>query len=102
MGSGWFTDYKMRQGNYNPSREKWLTMTLAEQMGNIGSEVDRIISWKKKGIHEYMNNAFYRAIELLDLTINDKRWSGAKLKETCRLKEVLCDSFYGGKEYSTR
>jgi len=81
--------------------DRWHELTLAEQLGNIGSDVDRIISWRKKGNEEYATNAFYRALDLLDLTISDKRWYGPKLKELCRLREVLCDSFLGAKNYKT-
>lgn len=80
---------------------KWYGMTLPEQLGNVGSEVDRIISWKKKNNQEFSVNAFYRALELLDFTISDKRWHGPKLKELTRLREVLCDSFFGGELYNT-
>lgn len=80
---------------------RWHRMSLAEQLGNIGSDVDRIISWQKKRNKNYAKNAFCRALELLDLTINDKRWHGPKLKELCRLREVLCDSFLGGELYNT-
>ena len=80
---------------------KWFQMTLAFQLANVGSEVDRIISWRKKNNEKYAENAFYRALDLLDLTISDKRWYGPKLKELCRLREVLCDSYLGGKEYRT-
>ena len=81
--------------------ERWFKMTLFEQLGNVGSDVDRIISWRKKGDEEKATNAFYRAIELLDLTKKDKRWYGPKLKEICRAREILCDAFYGAKEYNT-
>ena len=80
---------------------KWHQMSLAEQLGNVGSDVDRIISWRKKKNEDYAKNAFYRALDLLDLTISDKRWYGPKLKELCRLREVLCDSFFGGELYNT-
>jgi len=80
---------------------KWFKLSLAEQLGNIGSEVDRIISWKKKGNIIYAEKAFFRAVELLALTTSDKRWYGPRLKELCRLKEVLCDSFLGGELYNT-
>ena len=80
---------------------KWYELTLEEQLGNIGSDVDRIISWRKKGNENYATNAFYRALDLLDLTMSDKRWHGPKLKEICRLREVLCDSFFGGELYNT-
>ena len=80
---------------------RWYELNLPEQLGNVGSDVDRIISWRKKDNEEHATNAFYRALDLLDLTISDKRWHGPKLKELCRLREVLCDSFFGGHEYNT-
>ena len=80
---------------------KWFEMSLAEQLANVGSDVDRIISWRKKSNEKYAENAFYRALDLLDITISDKRWHGPKLKELCRLREVLCDSYLGGKLYNT-
>ncbi len=80
---------------------KWFEMTLAWQLANVGSEVDRVISWRKKNNEKYAENSFYRALDLLDLTISDKRWHGPKLRELCRIREVLCDSFLGGEEYST-
>ena len=85
----------------NLAKGRWFELTLAEQLGNIGSDVDRIISWQKKGNEEYAREAFYRALDLLDLTISDKRWYGPKLKELTRLREVLCDSFLGGNLYNT-
>ena len=80
---------------------KWYEMTLPEQLGNVGSDVDRIISWRKKENEEYATEAFYRTLDLLDLTISDKRWHGPKLRELCRVREVLCDSFFGGELYNT-
>jgi hypothetical protein len=70
-----------------------------EQMGNIGSEVDRAISWKQKKKEELSTNAFHRSLELLDLTIGDPRWRGPKLKELTRVRELLCDVFVGENEY---
>ena len=85
----------------NMASGKWFEMTLAEQLANVGSDVDRLISWRKKSNEKYAENAFYRALDLLDLTISDKRWHGPKLKELCRLREVLCDSYLGGELYNT-
>ena len=45
-------------------------------------------------------NAIYRALELLDLTISDPRWKN-RLKEIVRARELLCDAVLGGKEYKT-
>lgn len=85
----------------NLAKDRWFELTLAEQLGNVGSEVERIISWRRKKDEKYAESAFYRTLDLLDLTISDKRWYGPKLKELCRLREVLCDSYFGGKLYNT-
>ena len=81
--------------------ERWNQLNLAEQMGNIGSELDRVISWRSKNNAEFAAKAFDRTIELLDLTIADPRWGGPKLKELVRVREVLCDALFGDNEYNT-
>lgn len=77
------------------SSGKWFEMTFFEQMANIGSEVIRAISWKNRN-EKYSQRAIERALELLELTINDKknRARASRLKELTRLKEVLIDYFY--------
>ncbi len=67
---------------------KWFQLSLAEQMGNIGSEVHRAINWFLKK-DERFQNAFDRALELFDLTISDKRWL-YRNKEICRSREYFC------------
>ena len=91
----------MNYTHKNLAEGRWRKMSLAEQMGNIGSEIERTISWEKKGNKEYSMNAFYRALELIDLTISDKRWSGPKTKELTRLRESVCDLFAGNNIYNT-
>jgi hypothetical protein len=76
-------------------QSKWYEFTLAEQLGNVGSEVERIMRWREKNNEEYAQQAFFRAIELLDLSKNDPRWRGARRKEIGRSKEFLCEAFYG-------
>jgi hypothetical protein len=68
---------------------RWFTLSLAEQLGNIGSEFERVIAWRQKKKVEYAENAFFRMMELLDLTIDDQRWHNHRLKELVRLKEVV-------------
>lgn len=68
---------------------RWFTLTLPEQLGNVGSEYERVLSWKKKNQPEYAQKAFERMLELLDLTIQDPRWKH-RLKEIVRLREELC------------
>lgn len=74
------------------SRGRWFGLPLFEQMANIGSEIERTISWRKKK-KEYSDLAFKRALELLDLTIRDQK-NRPRLKELVRLREVLSDYFF--------
>ena len=78
---------------------KWRQFSLAEQMGHIGSETSRALKWKDKDEMLYQN-ALTRALELLDLTIQDPRWR-KRLKELLRVREVLGDVILGGKEYKS-
>lgn len=79
------------------TQEHWQKFNLFEQMGNIGSEVHRILQWREKD-EDISRSSFYRALELLDFTIQDSRWR-AGLKELTRAREVLCDAMEEGKEY---
>lgn len=73
-------------------------MTLAEQLGNIGSEVGRAVNWERKNNKEKRESALDRAFELLYLTIEDPKQKN-RLKEICRAREILADTFYGNREY---
>lgn len=50
---------------------RWRELSFFEQMANVGSEVERAIKWKNKNNTDFSRQAFERALELLDLTIND-------------------------------
>jgi hypothetical protein len=79
---------------------QWFKLSLAEQLANVGSEVIRALNWKQKGNTEYTLLAFERALELLDFTISDPRHN-RRLREICRLREVLCDYFVGENIYNS-
>ncbi|MGI8837553.1 MAG: hypothetical protein ACR2H4_13080 [Pyrinomonadaceae bacterium] len=70
---------------------RWFTMTLATQLGNVGSEYERALRWKERCDEVRFEHAFARTLELLDLTIADPRWKNHRLKELTRLREVICD-----------
>jgi hypothetical protein len=73
---------------------RWFTFSLAAQLGNVGSEYERALRWKKQGDKDRFEHAFARMLELLDLTIVDPRWKNHRLKELTRLREVTCDELY--------
>lgn len=84
----------------NLASGRWQKLSFMTQMANIGSEVERAISWRKKRDLSYCRAAFERAWELLYLTIKDPK-NKKRLKELCRLKEVLGDDFAGKNEYGS-
>jgi hypothetical protein len=77
--------------------ERWREMTLAEQLGNIGSEVSRAANSQEKDDVRF-NKAVDRALELFDLTLSDPRWKG-RLLEVGRMRDVFCDTVLGAHEY---
>ena len=60
---------------------RWWTLTLAEQLGNAGADVGRAIRAREEGDQGRFDAALDRALELLDLTLADPRWSGPRLRE---------------------
>ena len=69
---------------------RWKEMPFLEQMANIGSEVERTISWKEKRNAKYGKQAFYRSLELFDLTLNSDH-TFPQLKEVARAREMWVD-----------
>jgi len=81
------------------SKERWLTLSLAEQFSNIGSEVGRAAKWQGKDEKSFWG-AVTRAIELFDLTQMDGRWKNRR-SEIDRAREVFADAVLGGREYKS-
>ena len=79
---------------------KWFTLPLVDQLANVGMDVYRTINWKQRGDLEESNAAFYRALELLSLTIKDPK-NKKRLKELGRVRETLIDHFVYDNEYQT-
>jgi hypothetical protein len=52
----------------------WSNYSLCAQLGNVGSEVERAFKWRQRGKEEMAVKAMYRALELLDFTVQDVRW----------------------------
>ncbi|OGV96101.1 hypothetical protein A2W24_00725 [Microgenomates group bacterium RBG_16_45_19] len=77
---------------------RWFELNFIEQMGNVGSEVERSIKWKEKGNQEQSWGAVTRFIELIFLTIQDPK-NKLKLKEMCQVKELFLDFIIGENQY---
>jgi hypothetical protein len=79
---------------------RWRELTFFEQMANIGSEVERTIRWNGKGRTEVGMRALERALELLDMTVEDPK-NRSRLRELLRVREVLADHFFFDNEYAS-
>ena len=65
-----------------------------EQLGNIGSEVERAFRAHAQGRGDRFEHALARALELFDLTANDPRWRGHRCREVLRAREQFCRVFF--------
>lgn len=79
---------------------RWNTFSLAFQLANVGSDFGRALRGKLSGDDARMWPPLERCLELLDLTIADPKHR-KRLKELCRLREVMCDFFVGENEYQS-
>ena len=72
----------------------WARLDLVEQLGNIGSEVERAIRAHEAGRESRFEGALARALELFDLTAADPRWHGHRCQEVLRAREEFCRLFF--------
>jgi hypothetical protein len=81
---------------------RWWRLSLAEQLGNVGSEISRATKWSGRN-ETLARGAFERALELIDFTLDDPRHrqSVARLREIARAREVVVDFFDGPNEYQS-
>jgi hypothetical protein len=71
-------------------------------LGNIGSEVSRTLKWRTRN-PRIAEGALARALELIDLTLDDPRHRASKprLRELCRVREVLLDFLVGSNQFGS-
>ncbi len=81
-------------------QERWHQFSLAEQLANVGTDVERAIRWKEKENADFSQKAFERSLELLDFTIADPK-NKKSLRELCRVREALVDFFAYNNEYQS-
>jgi len=73
---------------------RWAALSLAEQLANVGSEVDRAIAAWAAQRSDRFDRALARALELFDLTARDDRWRGHRRREILRAREEFCRLFF--------
>lgn len=81
--------------------DHWFSLSIFEQLANIGCDIERTIAWKKQNQPDFSKKAFERVLELLDLTIADPQNKGGRLKELVRTREALVDYFVYDNTYNS-
>ena len=61
----------------------------------------RMASLGKKADKKKYQDSIDRALELMDLTLQDPRWRNERLRELHRVREMITDAISGGKEYGS-
>ncbi|MDO4960606.1 MAG: hypothetical protein Q4E57_01940 [Eubacteriales bacterium] len=79
---------------------KWYDMPVSVQISNIGSEVNRAISWKNKGNIDRQKSFCDKAISFLELSISDPK-NKHRMGEFTSCIEELADYFKGENVYQT-
>ena len=76
------------------SAERWHTLSVSEQLANVGSEVNRAFQALNAGKRHRLDGAIARALELFDLSATDPRWSVHRRREILRAREEFCRIFH--------
>jgi hypothetical protein len=81
---------------------RWWALSLVQQLGNVGSEISRAAKWQSRN-PELARSALHRALELIDLTLDDPRHrqSPRRLREIARARELVVDFFDGRNAYGS-
>lgn len=79
---------------------RWYALTIHEQLGNIGSEVNRTLNWRSRN-PSMVQPALERALEPIDLTLDDRRVRASvhRLRELCRVRGRFLDFVVGENRY---
>jgi hypothetical protein len=84
----------MAQIHKNLTQEKWDELSRDKQILNVAAELIRAKNMLAKERNEHFLNCLERALELIDLIINNKKWYSG-LKEILRFREVLGEFYIG-------
>jgi len=71
------------------------------QLGTIGTEIGRAISWHHNPSFGNPDDCIQRATDYLNILLSLKTLSFGKRRELARIKEVLNDWYYGDNIYQT-
>ena len=78
--------------------EKWFEIDVGIQLANVGGEINRAIRWKNRGDDKKMVNFYNKAMEFMELTMQDPK-NSHRLGELSEARYELEDFLYGGNTY---
>ena len=84
----------MTTGAHAGVAARWGTLTVAEQLAHVGSEVERALRAHETRNDARRDHAVVRALELFDLTAADPRWRGPRRREVLRAREDFCTQLF--------
>lgn len=81
---------------------RWFEYSTIKQLGNIWSEVNRMILAKEHWNQSKYIESAYRMYELFDMSIDDPKHKGSRrLREICRARELVSDYFFWNNIYNS-
>lgn len=80
----------------NLTSEKWNGFPLQSQILMIANEINRAGHWMERSDPDSARKCDERSFELIDLTAEDAKWSGKRLVELLRFRELLAERYISG------
>ncbi len=81
--------------------EAWKKLDVFNQMGNIGSEVGRALNAKQAGNESRMNSAFFRGMDLINMTVDSWSEDNKPTRELLIAREQFAKSILTDEEDAT-
>lgn len=78
------------------------TRPTSLQLGTIGTEIGRAISWRANPAYGDPAACINRALNYIVQILDDDNLAPGKRRELARLKEVLLDWYFGENLYQTK
>lgn len=84
------------------SQNTFTLRSTSFQMGTIGAEIGRAVSWRANPVYGNPDTCILRALTYIEQAQHSLNITTGKRRELARLKEVLIDWYYGDNTYQTK
>ncbi len=83
-------------------RQSFIRRSIHFQLGTIGTEIGRAVSWRTNPSFGNPDECIARATSYINIILSSNETRPSTRRELARLKEVLNDWYYGDNFYQTR